>query len=205
MCRRQSPVGFPCSWYESEEAYLKLQSTKIFPQFTSDSDKFHKINTSHTYDQLLSPQPATSTNIYMTIRMQFASTKCRQNVDSLIISLVPSTNRAYFVDKSIIFHNSSTVWQLFVDILSFPDSGLLDMSLSLIEVTSGLMLLPGKVDLRHYPWFWLFPQQLTEALSIEWDHFVEKSALPNQLFTRSTNTTFLHFTENQYVTNNTCS
>ncbi len=73
------------------------------------SIKFHKINTSHTYDQLLSPQPATSTNIYMTIRMQFASTKCRQNVDSLIISLVPSTNRAYFVDKSIIFHNSSTV------------------------------------------------------------------------------------------------
>lgn len=205
MCRRQSPVGFPCSWYESQEAYLKLQSTKIFPQSTSDSDKFHKINTSHTYDQLLSPQPATSTNIYMTIRMQFASTKCRQNVDSSIIFPVPSTNRAYFVDKSIIFHNSSTVWQLFVDILSFPDSGLLDMSLSLIEVTSGLMLLPGKVDLRHYPWFWLFPQQLTEALSIEWDHFVEKSALPNQLFTRSTNTTFLHFTENQYVTNNTCS
>lgn len=205
MCRRQSPVGFPCSWYESEEAYLKLQSTKIFPQFTSDSDKFHKINTSHTYDQLLSPQPATSTNIYMTIRMQFASTKCRQNVDSLIISLVPSTNRAYFVDKSIIFHNSSTVWQLFVDILSFPDSGLLDMSLSLIEVTSGLMLLPGKVDLRHYPWFWLFPQQLTEALSIEWDHFVEKRGLSNRLFTRSTNTIFLHFTENQYVINNTCS
>ena len=157
MCRRQSPVGFPCSWYESEEAYLKLQSTKIFPQSTSDSDKFHKINTSHTYDQLLSPQPATSTNIYMTIRMQFASTKCRQNVDSSIIFPVPSTNRAYFVDKSIIFHNSSTVWQPFVDILSFPDSGLLDMSLSLIEVTSGLMLLPGKVDLRHYPWFWLFP------------------------------------------------
>lgn len=205
MCRRQSPVGFPCSWYESEEAYLKLQSTKIFPQSTSDSDKFHKINTSHTYDQLLSPQPATSTNIYMTIRMQFASTKCRQNVDSSIIFPVPSTNRTYFVDKSIIFHNSSTVWQLFVDILSFPNSGLLDMSLSLIEVTSGLMLLPGKVDLRHYPWFWLFPQQLIEALSIEWDHFVEKSVLSNRLFTRSTNTIFLHFTENQYVINNTCS